>query len=56
MILQLEMLPIILLGNLAICYKDAGYAARLIILGKIDSGGEALNVAGSVRVTLELAK
>jgi hypothetical protein len=43
-------------GNLAIFYRDAAYAAGLIILGKIDSGGEAVNVPGSVRVTVELAK
>ena len=43
-------------GNLAIFYKDPGYAAGLIILGEIDSGVEALNVPGSVRVKIELIK
>ena len=43
-------------GNLAIFYKDFGYSSGLVILGKIDSGIEALNVPGSVRVTIELIK
>jgi hypothetical protein len=43
-------------GNLAIFYRDFGYASGLVILGKIDSGMEALNVAGSVDVTIELAE
>lgn len=43
-------------GNLAIFYRDAAYASGLVILGKIDSGAEAFNVAGSVRVTVELIK
>ncbi len=41
-------------GNLAIFYRDFGYASGLVILGKIDSGIEAFNVPGSVRVTIEL--
>ena len=41
-------------GNLAIFYRDFGYSSGLVILGKIDSGMEALNVPGSVRVTIEL--
>ncbi len=41
-------------GNLAIFYRDFGYASGLVILGKIDCGIEALNVPGSVRVTIEL--
>jgi hypothetical protein len=41
-------------GNLAIFYRDFGYSSGLIILGKIDSGIEVLNVPGSVRVTIEL--
>ena len=41
-------------GNLAIFYRDSGYASGLVILGKIDSGIEALNVPGSVKVTIEL--
>jgi hypothetical protein len=43
-------------GNLAIFYRDFGYSSGLVILGKIDSGKEALNVPGSVRVTIELIK
>jgi hypothetical protein len=43
-------------GNLAIFYGDFGYSSGLVILGKIDSGIEALNVPGSVRVTIELIK
>jgi hypothetical protein len=43
-------------GNLAIFYRDFGYANGLVILGKIDSGMEALNVAGSVEVTIELVE
>jgi hypothetical protein len=43
-------------GNLAIFNRDSGYAGGLIILGKIDSGVEALNVPGSLRVTVELIK
>lgn len=41
-------------GNLALFYKDFGYSNGLIILGKLDSGAEALNVPGSVKVTIEL--
>ena len=36
-------------GNLAIFYRDFGYSSGLVILGKIDSGIEALNVPGSVK-------
>jgi len=43
-------------GNLAIFYRDFGYASGLVILGKIDSGIEAFNVPGSVKVTIELIK
>ena len=41
-------------GNLAIFYRDYGYASGLVILGKIDNGTESLSVPGSVRVTIEL--
>ena len=41
-------------GNLAIFYRDFGYASGLVILGKTDSGIEVLNVPGSLRVTIEL--
>jgi hypothetical protein len=40
-------------GNLAIFYRDFGYSKGLIRLGRIDSGMEALNVQGSVKVTIE---
>lgn len=40
-------------GNLAIFYRDFRYSSGLIRLGKIDSGAEALNVPGSVKVTIE---
>jgi hypothetical protein len=40
-------------GNLAIFYKDQGYADGLTKLGRIDSGIEALNVRGSLKVTIE---
>lgn len=40
-------------GNLAIYYRDFGYSNGLVILGKIDGGIEALNVPGSVSVTIE---
>ena len=39
--------------NLAIFYRDAGYANGLVILGRIDGGLEALAVPGAVRVTIE---
>ena len=41
-------------GNLAIFYGDSGYASGLVILGTIDSGIEAPDVPGSVKVTIEL--
>jgi hypothetical protein len=40
-------------GNLAIFYQDFGYSRGLIGLGRIDSGIEALNVPGSLKVTIE---
>jgi hypothetical protein len=43
-------------GNVAIFYRDSGYAGGLVLLGKIESGVEALNVPGSRRVTVELIK
>ncbi|MEH1948488.1 MAG: cyclophilin-like fold protein [Nostoc sp.] len=43
-------------GNLAIYYRDFGYSNGLAILGKIDGGIEALNVPGSVEVTIELVQ
>jgi hypothetical protein len=41
-------------GNLAIFYRDSGYASGLIKLGKINSGIEALNRPGSFRVKIDL--
>ncbi|HEY0319481.1 MAG TPA: cyclophilin-like fold protein [Pyrinomonadaceae bacterium] len=43
-------------GNLALFYKDFGYSDGLIRLGKIDSGVEALNRPGPLRVTMELVE
>ncbi len=43
-------------GNLVIYYRDFGYSNGLAILGKIDGGIEALNVPGSVEVTIELVQ
>lgn len=40
-------------GNLAFFYKDFGYSAGLIRLGRFDSGVEALSVRGSLKVTIE---
>ncbi len=40
-------------GNLALFYRDFGYAKDLIKLGSIDEGEEAFNVSGSVTVTIE---
>jgi len=40
-------------GNLAIFYKDFGYASGLIRLGRIDSGIEALSVPGTLKLTIE---
>ena len=41
-------------GNLALFHGDAGYAAGLIKLGTIDSGIEALSMAGPLAATIEL--
>lgn len=43
-------------GNLAIFYRDAGYASGLIKLGAIESGIEALNRPGSFEVTIDLVE
>jgi len=40
-------------GNLALFYKDFGYAKGLIKLGSIDNGVEAFSVPGSVTITIE---
>ena len=43
-------------GNLALFRRDFRYSSGLIRLGKIDSGLEALNVPGSVEVTIDLIR
>ena len=40
-------------GNLAIFYKDSGYAKGLVKLGRLDAGVEALSVRGSLKATIE---
>jgi hypothetical protein len=40
-------------GNLALFYRDFGYAKGLIKLGYIDNGMEVFNVPGSVSITIE---
>jgi hypothetical protein len=42
-------------GNLALYYKDFGYSDGLILLGKLDGSVEALQVSGSVEVTIARA-
>jgi hypothetical protein len=41
-------------GNLAVFYRDFGYSNGLVKLGKMDSGVEALNRPGPLKVTIEL--
>jgi len=41
-------------GNLALFYKDFGYSAGLIRLGRFDSGVQALNTRGRLNVTIEV--
>lgn len=41
-------------GNLAVFYKDGGYASGLIPLGKLDGGIDVFNVPGPVQVKIEL--
>lgn len=43
-------------GNLALFYKDFGYAKGLIKIGNIDEGLEAFAVSGSVTVTIDILK
>jgi len=43
-------------GNLAIFYKDFGYASSLIKLGEITNGIDLLKVSGSVKVRIELVQ
>jgi hypothetical protein len=40
-------------GNLAIFYKDFRYSKALVLLGRIDSGIDALRVPGALKVTIE---
>jgi hypothetical protein len=40
-------------GNLALFYKDFGYSAGLIRLGRFDAGAEAISVRGKLKVTIE---
>lgn len=40
-------------GNLAIFYRDFGYSTGLIKLGRFDAGIEALEVRGSLNVTID---
>jgi hypothetical protein len=43
-------------GNLAVFYREAGYASGLVKLGAIDSGIEALSGRGRLRVKIELVE
>ncbi len=43
-------------GNLAIFYRDFGYAKGLVKLGAIDSGVGALGRGGSLAATIELVE
>jgi hypothetical protein len=43
-------------GNLAIFYKDFGYSAGLVKLGRIDSGAEVFRRPGTLRVTIQRAE
>jgi len=40
-------------GNLAIFYRDSGYAKGLVRLGSLDSGVEMLSTRGPLKVTIE---
>jgi hypothetical protein len=40
-------------GNLALYYRDFGYSAGLIRLGRFDAGVEALSAKGALNVTIE---
>ncbi|MEL0456750.1 cyclophilin-like fold protein [Flavobacteriaceae bacterium SZ-1-7] len=41
-------------GNIALFYKDLGYAKGLVSLGKITNGMEYLSVKGSLNIVIEL--
>ena len=40
-------------GNLAVFLKDFEYSSGLVLVGKLDSGVEALNRPGLLKVTIE---
>ena len=40
-------------GNLALYFRDFGYSTGLVRLGRFDGGVDALNVRGSLNVTIE---
>ena len=40
-------------GNLAVFYKDSGYARGLIKLGRIDTDVQSLSRPGTLRATIE---
>ena len=40
-------------GNLAIFYRDFGYATGLIKLGRLDAGIEGFDMSGSLKLTIE---
>ena len=40
-------------GNLALFYKDFGYSAGLIRLGRLDAGVEAISASGKMMITIE---
>ena len=43
-------------GNLAVYYRDFRYSDGLVKLGRINSGAEALNRPGPLRVTIEIVE
>lgn len=43
-------------GNIAIFYRNFGHSPGLIKLGRIDSGIEALNVPGPIKVSIDVLK
>jgi hypothetical protein len=42
--------------RITLFYRDFGYASGLVILGKIDSAVQALDVPGPIEATVELIK
>jgi hypothetical protein len=43
-------------GNLAIFHRDQPFASGLVSLGRIESGADALKVAGTLKVTIEAVR